>query len=59
LKGNATESGRARVGIRKLLGDAILLTPAKGGKHLIANLEFARAALLAGTVGEVGSGGAT
>jgi hypothetical protein len=57
LKGNTTEAGRARVGIRKLLGDATTLVPAKGGKHLIANLTFERAALLAGTVGSVGSGG--
>jgi site-specific DNA recombinase len=57
LKGNTTEAGRARVAVRKLLGDAIVLTPAKGGKHLIANLEFQRAALLVGTVGSVGSGG--
>ena len=31
--------------------------PAKGGKHLIAHLEFQRVALLAGTAGSVGSGG--
>lgn len=57
LQGNPTEAGRARVAVRKLLGDQIKLLPAKGGVHLIAHLEFHRAALLAGTVGSVGSGG--
>jgi site-specific DNA recombinase len=57
LKGNTTEAGRARVAVRKLLGDEITVVPAKGGKHLIANLEFRPAALLAGTVGTDGSGG--
>lgn len=57
LQGNPTEAGRARVAVRKLLGDAIQLLPAKGGGHLIAHPEFHRAALLAGTVGSVGSGG--
>ena len=57
LQGNPTEAGRARVAVRKLLGDAIRLVPAKGGGHLIAHLEFQRAALLAGTAGTDGSGG--
>jgi hypothetical protein len=58
LQGNPTEAGRARVAVRKLLGDRIDLVPAKGGGHLVAHLEFQRAALLAGSVGSVGSGGA-
>jgi hypothetical protein len=57
LQGDPTAAGRARVAVRKLLGDAIKLLPAKGGGHLIAHLESHRAALLAGTVGSVGSGG--
>lgn len=57
MKGNTTEAGRARVAVRKLLGDAITLVPAKGATYLIANLEFQRPALLAGSVGSVGSGG--
>ncbi len=55
--GPKTEAGRARVAVRKLLGEKIALLPAKGGGHLIAHLEFQRAALFAGTVGSVGSGG--
>jgi chromosome segregation ATPase len=57
LQGNRTEAGRARIAVRKLLGDQINLLPAKGGKHLVAHLEFQRAALVAGAVGSVGSGG--
>lgn len=57
LQGQPAEAGRARIAVRKLLGDQIKLTPAKGGGHLIAHLEFQRAALLAGAVGSVGSGG--
>lgn len=57
LQGNPTEAGRARVAVRKLLGDEIKLLPAKGGGHLVAHLEFQRAALLAGNAGSVGSGG--
>lgn len=57
LQGNPTEAGRARIAVRKLLGDQINLLPAKGGKHLVAHLEFQRAALVAGAVGSVGSGG--
>ncbi len=58
LQGNLTEAGRARVAVRKLLGDRIDLTPARGGGHLVAHLAFQRAALLAGSVGSVGSEGA-
>src|SRR5581483_3214673 len=57
LQGNPIEAGRARVAVRRLLGDEIILKPAKDRSHLIAHLEFQRAALLAGTVGSVGSGG--
>jgi hypothetical protein len=57
LQGNPAEAGRARIAVRKLLGDQIKLTSAKGGGHLIAHLEFQRAALVAGAVGSVGSGG--
>ena len=57
LLGNLIEAGRARVAVRKLLGERIDLVPAKGGGHLIAHLEFQRAALLARTVGSVGSEG--
>jgi hypothetical protein len=39
------------------LGNTIKLLPAKGGAHLVAHLEFQRAALLAGVAGSVGSGG--
>ena len=57
LQGNPTEAGRARIGVRRLLGDSIKLLPAKGGGHLVAHLEFQRAALVAGATGSVGSGG--
>jgi DNA invertase Pin-like site-specific DNA recombinase len=57
LQGNPTEAGRARVAVHKLLGDQIKLVPAKGGGHLVAHLEFQRAALLGGIAGSVGSGG--
>jgi site-specific DNA recombinase len=60
LQGNQTEAGRARVAVRQLLGNAITLKPAKGGGHLVAHLQFHKAALLGGnlaTVGFVGSGG--
>ena len=42
--------------VRELLGDQIKLVPAKGGGHLVAHLEFQRAALLGGAVGTDGSG---
>lgn len=58
LQGHPAEAGRVRIAVRKLLGDQIKLLPAKGGKHLGAHLEFQRAALVAGAVGSVGSGGA-
>jgi membrane protein implicated in regulation of membrane protease activity len=57
LKGNVSEPTKARTAVRKLLGEQIKLLPAKGGKHLEAHLEFQRAALVAYTVGTVGSGG--
>ncbi|HEX5459617.1 MAG TPA: hypothetical protein VFX20_06565 [Steroidobacteraceae bacterium] len=57
LQGHPAEAGRARIGVRRLLGDTIKLLPAKGGAHLVAHLEFQRAALLAGATGSVGSGG--
>jgi site-specific DNA recombinase len=57
MQGNPTEAGRARVAVRKLLGDDIRLVPAKGGGHLVAHLQLHRAALLGGTVGTDGSGG--
>lgn len=40
--------------VRKLLGDDIRLLPAKGGGHLVAHLQFQRAALIAGSVGSGG-----
>jgi hypothetical protein len=61
LQENPTEAGRARVAVRRLLGNTIRLEPAKGGKHLVAHYQFHRAALLgspmAAAVGFVGSGG--
>jgi hypothetical protein len=57
LQGHPAEAGRARIGVRRLLGGSIKLLPAKGGGHLVAHLEFQRAALVAGTVSSVGSGG--
>jgi site-specific DNA recombinase len=57
LQGHPEEAGRARIAVRKLLGDQIKLLPAKDGGHLVAHLEFQRAALVAGAVGSVGSGG--
>lgn len=57
LQGHRDEATRARVAVRKLLGDKISLLPAECGGHLIAHLEFRRAALLPEGVGSVGSGG--
>jgi len=57
LQGHRAEAGRARFAVRKLLGDTVRLLPAEGGGHLVAHLEFQRAALVAGAVGSVGSGG--
>lgn len=57
LQGNPTEAGRARIGVRRLLGDSIKLLPATGGGYLVAHLEFQRAALVAAATGSVGSGG--
>lgn len=57
LQGTPAEASRARMAVRKLLGDEIKLVPAKGGKYLVAQLQFHRAALLTGIVGSVGSGG--
>ena len=57
LQGHPAEAGRARIGVRRLLGDSIKLMPAEGGGHLVAHLEFQRLALLAGAAGSVGSGG--
>jgi DNA invertase Pin-like site-specific DNA recombinase len=54
LKGNRAEASRARLAVRKLLGDKITLAPAKGGNHLVAHLEFSRTALIAGSVGSGG-----
>lgn len=45
------------MGVRKLLGHSIKLLPAKGGGHLVAHLEFQRAALVTAVAGSVGSGG--
>jgi site-specific DNA recombinase len=60
LAGNSEEAGRARVVVRKVLGDGVRLLPAKGGGHLVAHLNLHRAALLpplALAAGSVGSGG--
>ena len=57
LQGNREEASRARLAVRQLLGDKILLTPSDDRTHLIAHLTFQRAALLAGNAGSVGSGG--
>ncbi|MGO9036989.1 MAG: hypothetical protein ACLQKH_03300, partial [Steroidobacteraceae bacterium] len=52
LSSNPAECARARVAIRHLLGDRIVLKPSKDGTHLVAHLAFQRAALLlTGTVG--------
>ena len=40
LQGDATEAGRARIAVRLLLGDAIVLIPAEDRSHLIAQLKF-------------------
>jgi len=58
--GNVVEAGRARVAVRTLLGNEIVLRPAKERTHLVAHLAFQRVALL--DVGAVlrrfvGSGG--
>jgi DNA invertase Pin-like site-specific DNA recombinase len=60
LQGNPTEAGRGRIAVRQLLGDSIVLKPAKDRSHLVAHLTFRRAALVGnvGVVGSVGSGGA-
>jgi hypothetical protein len=46
LTGDPKEAGLARIAVRQLLGNEITLKPAKGGKHLVAHLQFHRAALL-------------
>lgn len=59
--GNIIEAGRARVAVRTLLGEQITLKPAKDRSHLVAHLEFSRAALLGADLAPrrvVGSGGA-
>jgi hypothetical protein len=58
--GNVIEAGRARVAVRQLLGDQITLKPAKDRSHLVAHLQFSRAALLGAQFTDrrvVGSGG--
>jgi site-specific DNA recombinase len=58
--GNVIEAGRARVAVRQLLGDQITLKPAKDRTHLVAHLQFSRAALLGAQFDSrrvVGSGG--
>jgi site-specific DNA recombinase len=60
FSGNVIEAGRARVAVRTLLGEQITLKPAKDRSHLVAHLEFSRAALLGADLGQrrfVGSGG--
>jgi hypothetical protein len=57
LQGNKEEASRARLSVRRLLGEKVLLLPSEDCTHLIAHLEFQRAALLAGNAGTVGSGG--
>jgi DNA invertase Pin-like site-specific DNA recombinase len=44
--GNVIEAGRARVAVRQLLGGYIILRPAKDRSHLVAHMQFQRAALL-------------
>lgn len=53
--GNIIEAGRARVEIRQLVGKSIVLKPAKDRTHLVAHLQFSRAALLGAQFAPVGS----
>lgn len=60
LQGHLIEAGRARVAVRQLLGDQITLKPRKDRTHLVAHLQFSRAALLGAQFANrrvVGSGG--
>jgi hypothetical protein len=43
--GNVIEAGRARVAVRQLIGNAIVLKPAKDKSHLVAHFQFNRVAL--------------
>jgi hypothetical protein len=54
--GNVIEAGRARVAVRQLLGDQITLEPAKDRTHLVAHLQFSRAALLGAQFGSLVAG---
>ena len=51
FRGNIIEAGRARVAVRTLLGQQITLKPAKDRTHLVAHMEFSRAALLGAEIG--------
>ena len=58
--GSLIEAGRARVAVRQLVGDRIVLKPAKDRTHLVAHMQFHQAALLGGQFNNrrvVGSGG--